>query len=162
MPLNNWISTSWPCCCHMLLRLLAQRDFSQSELVVSIPRSLCLTAEANSPQRPEERMAAALLREKSLGQKSQFRAPWYDIIQRCTKWDPWPVQYCNVLYIGDCWTLERRLWYNMGMMIEFPFVLLSTWRPWSSEDGFVVKSTDPQAPIIPHPTDFVGDPCSNT
>lgn len=72
-------------CCHMLLRLLAQRDFSHSELVVSIPRSLCLTAEAKSPQRqqrPEERMAAALLREKSLGQKSQFRAPWYGIIQR--------------------------------------------------------------------------------
>eukprot|EP00435_Cladocopium_sp_Y103_P054206 s168_g17.t1 len=53
--------------------LLAQRNFSQAELVVSIPRSLCLTAEANQ-QRPEERMAAALLREKCLGEESQFRA----------------------------------------------------------------------------------------
>ena len=66
MPLNIDVAT----------RLLAQRDFARLELVLSVPRSLCLTEEANQ-QGPEERMAAALLREKSLGQKSQFRAPWY-------------------------------------------------------------------------------------
>eukprot|EP00913_Durusdinium_trenchii_P019855 g18663.t1 len=52
--------------------LVACRDFSQHEIVVSIPTSLCLAGADELG--PEEKAAAALLKEKHLGQKSRFQA----------------------------------------------------------------------------------------
>ncbi|CAK9006158.1 [Fructose-bisphosphate aldolase]-lysine N-methyltransferase [Durusdinium trenchii] len=52
-------------------RLVACRDFSQHEIVVSIPTSLCLAGADELG--PEEKAAAALLKEKHLGQKSRFQ-----------------------------------------------------------------------------------------
>ncbi|CAJ1455238.1 unnamed protein product [Effrenium voratum] len=52
--------------------LFARRDFSKSQVVVSIPSSLCLQAD-DGHDRPEVAAAAALLREKRLG-SSKFQA----------------------------------------------------------------------------------------
>ena len=57
-------------------RLLAQRAFSQSEMVVTIPKTLCLAAkdvDCVDLESAEEKVAAALLREKHLGKASKFK-----------------------------------------------------------------------------------------
>eukprot|EP00434_Breviolum_minutum_P022377 symbB.v1.2.019751.t1/scaffold1581.1/size110566/1 len=74
--------------------LLAQRAFSQSEMVVTIPKTLCLAAkdvDCVDLESAEEKVAAALLREKHLGKASKFKA-YIDYLLTSTSTHPasWP------------------------------------------------------------------------